>query len=303
MDHFLAVRAFACVVEAGSFTKAAEALHLPKATVTKLVQQLELHLHTKLLQRTTRRVTVTPEGAAYHEHTARLMAELDDVESGLSNAQPAPRGRLRVDVGAAVAGLILIPALPEFCSRYPGIRFDLGVGERPVELLGDNVDCAIRSGALAGSSWLARPIGTLAWMTCATPAYLAGHGTPQHPRELQTGHWVAGHFSARTGRTLPLRFERESEGKREAVEIAADYRVSAGEVQAQLAIALAGLGLVQMPAFMLEPHVERGELTPVLAEWQPPAQALHIAHPPTGRLGNRLQVFIDWAAGVFASVR
>ena len=147
MDHLLAIRVFARVVEAGNFTRAADSLRLPRATVTRQVQMLEKHLRVKLLQRTTRQVTVTPDGAAYYERTQRLMTELDEIESGLARAQSAPKGRLRVDVSAAIARRVLLPALPSFRSRYPDILVDLGVTDRQSDLIGDNVDGAIRCGA------------------------------------------------------------------------------------------------------------------------------------------------------------
>ncbi|MEO5795417.1 MAG: LysR family transcriptional regulator, partial [Rhodoferax sp.] len=144
MDQILTMRVFARVVEAGTFTKAADSLALPKATVTKQIQHLEARLRVKLLNRTTRRVTVTADGAAYYERTARLLADLDELEASMGNAQTNPQGRLRVDVGSALASLLIIPALSGFFQRYPDIQLDLGVSDRPVDLIGDNVDCVIR---------------------------------------------------------------------------------------------------------------------------------------------------------------
>ncbi|HSV48245.1 MAG TPA: LysR family transcriptional regulator, partial [Ramlibacter sp.] len=141
MDQIQSMRVFARVVEAGTFTKAAESLDLPKGTVTKLVQHLEARLKVKLLNRTTRRVTVTPDGAAYYERTARLLNDLDDIEASMGNAQANPSGKVRVDVGTSIARLIIIPALPGFHARYPDIQLDLGVSDRPVDLISDNVDC------------------------------------------------------------------------------------------------------------------------------------------------------------------
>src|SRR5882672_1747645 len=134
MDKFAAMQAFVRVVEAGTFTKAADLLNLPKPTVTRLIQTLEAHLQTKLLNRTTRRVTVTADGAAYFDRALRLLGEMDELESSMSRAKANPRGRLRIDVGAAVAHLLLIPALADFHARYPEIQIDLGVSDRPVDL-------------------------------------------------------------------------------------------------------------------------------------------------------------------------
>ena len=160
MDQIQSMRVFARVVEAGSFTRAAESLTLPKGTVTKLVQHLEARLRVRLLNRTTRRVTVTPDGAAYYERASRLLNDLDDIEASMTNAQANPSGRLRVDVGSSVARLLVIPALPDFFKRYPDIQLDLGVSDRPVDLISDNVDCVIRGGDLVEQSLVARRIGS-----------------------------------------------------------------------------------------------------------------------------------------------
>src|SRR3982750_3484890 len=146
MDQIQAMRVFARVVESGSFTKAPESLDLPKGSTTRMVQQLELRLKVKLLNRTTRRVTVTADGAAYYERASRLLNDLDEMEGAMTQSQAAPSGRLRVDVGAATASLVIVPALPDFFRRYPDIQLDLGVGDRPVDLVSDNVDCVIRGG-------------------------------------------------------------------------------------------------------------------------------------------------------------
>ena len=188
MDQMLAMRVFVRVVEAGTFTKAADSMDMPKPTVTKLIQNLEAHLRVKLLNRTTRRVTVTPDGAAYYERITRLLGELEDIEAGLANAQASPKGRLRVDVGSTLARLILIPALPSFHARYPDIQLELGVTDRPVDLISDNVDCVIRGGALTDLSLVARLVGQFRFISCATPGYLKTYGMPTHPNDLAATH-------------------------------------------------------------------------------------------------------------------
>jgi len=297
MDRIQSMKVFARVVESGSFTRAAESLDLPKGTATKLVQQLETHLRVKLLNRTTRRVTVTPEGAVYYERAARLLADLDDMEASMTNAQASPRGRLRVDVGSAVARLILIPALPDFFSRHPDIQLDLGVGDRPVDLITDNVDCVIRGGELVEQSLVARRIANISMVAVAAPAYVAKHGTPQHPRDLEQGsHATVNYFSPRTGR--PFGHEYEKDGER--IEISGRYRVSVNDSNAHIAAVLAGLGVSQTARFAAAPYLASGELVEVLAEWTHPTIPLHIVYPPNRHLSARLRAFVDWAAELFA---
>ena len=209
MDRFDAMQAFARVVETGSFTKAAETLHMSRTSVTQLVQQLEARLRVRLLNRTTRKLNLTADGAAYYERVVRLLAELDDAETSLSSAALAPRGRLRIDVPSPLARLLLIPALPEFHARYPEIQIDLGVSDRLVDLIDENVDCVIRGGELRDQSLMARRVGDLQLGVYAAPAYLQRAGVPSHPRELEDSHQrIVGFLWARTGKALPYAMHR-----------------------------------------------------------------------------------------------
>ena len=158
MDRIDAMQAFARVVETGSFTKAAETLQTNKTRVTQLIQQLETRLRVKLLHRTTRKVNVTADGAAYYERVVRLLADFDDAETSLSAESAVPRGRLRVDVPAPFASLVLVPALPDFHARYPDIQLDLGASDRKVDLIDENVDCVLRGGELTELSLRARHV-------------------------------------------------------------------------------------------------------------------------------------------------
>jgi LysR family transcriptional regulator, regulator for bpeEF and oprC len=298
MDQLLAIRAFARVVEAGTFTKAADSLEMPNATVTKLVQALEAHLRVKLLQRTTRRVSVTPEGAAYYEKTMRLLKELDDVDTSFSAAQSRPRGHLRIDMGSSVANLVVIPALPEFFARYPDIRVDVYVNDRLVDLVGDNVDCVIRGGVLTDMSMIGRQIGTASWVTCATPAYLREHGIPSHPEQLERGHVLASYLSARTHRPTPLNFSHGGQ----KLEVVGTRTIGVNESNAHVAAGLAGLGVIQTFAYTARPHIESGALVPILEDWQPAPYPFYVVYPPNRHMSSRLRVFIDWISDRFSSL-
>lgn len=296
MDQIQSMRVFARVVEAGSFTKAAASLDLPKGTVTKLVQHLESRLKVRLLNRTTRRVTVTPDGAAYYERTSRLLNDLDDIEASMTNAQANPSGRLRVDVGSSVARLIIIPALADFYRRYPEIQLDLGVSDRPVDLIGDNVDCVIRGGEILEQSLVARRIGNMALVTVAAPSYIERHGMPQHPQELEDAHTTVNYFSARTGRLFPHLFEKDGQ----SLEISGRYKVAVNESNAHIASVLAGLGVSQAVRFAAAPHIANGELVEVLPGWTRPPIPLHVVYPPNRHLSAKVRAFVEWAAELFA---
>lgn len=297
MDQLAAMRAFVRVVEAGTFTRAAERLNLPKSTVTKLVQSLEAHVRTKLLNRTTRRVTVTPDGAAYYERVVTLLSDLDELDGSMTVSQTSPRGRIRIDVSASLANLVIIPAIAEFHARYPEIQIDVGVSDRPVDLIAENVDCVVRAGELTDQSLIARRIGELRFITCASPQYLARHGEPRHPRDLETDHHVVSYFTARTGEHYAMRFA----GRGEEMELIGRYVVSVNDGNAYLSATLAGLGIGQLPTFMVQQHLAAGALRQVLADWTAIVLPLHVVYPPNRHISNKLRVFVDWIAELFAS--
>ena len=295
-NQMQAMRVFVRVVEAGTFTGAANSMRMPKATVTKLVQGLESHLRIKLLNRTTRRVTVTPDGSAYYERVVRLLGDLEDIESTVTHAKEKPRGRLRVDAGAAVTTYLLLPALPSFLARYPDIAVECGVSDRPADLIGDNVDCVIRGGPLLEPSLVARHIGDLRWMTCATPGYFEKHPKPAHPDDLRSGHVLAGYFFPRSGRMRPLAFERD--GQR--IEIPPNPRVAVNDGGAHFASLRSGLGLGQLLSFMVSASKANHELVPVLEDWQPAPMPVHVLYPSNRHLSTKVRVFVDWVAELFS---
>ena len=297
MDRFDAMQAFVRVVEAGSFTKAAETLHMSKTTVTQLVQQLEARLRVKLLNRTTRKVNVTADGAAFYERAIRLLADLDDAETSLSGAQALPRGRLRVDVPSPLAALILIPALPAFYERYPDIQIDMGVSDRIVDMIDENVDCVVRGGELTDQSLIARRVGDLALGVFAAPSYLARLGTPAHPRELEDSqHRVVGFLWARTGKALPYAMHRQDEH----LHIKGRYALAIDDGNAYLAAGLAGLGVLWLPAYMSRVHQAQGTLVQLFEDWRLESMPMYVAYPPNRHISAKLRVFIDWVVELMA---
>lgn len=290
MDQLTAIRGFARVVEAGSFTRAADSLDMPNATLSKMVQDLEAHLGVRLLQRTTRRVTVTPEGRDYYEKTLRIVRDLEDIDGMFNAAQGRPKGLLRIDVGGSTARDVLIPAMPDFLARYPDIRIDLGVSDRSVNLISDNVDCVIRGGPLEDSSLVARHIGTAVLITCATPGYLKQFGTPAYPDELKNGHKLISYLSPQNGRAFPFRFERQGE----KLEIKVEHRVGVNESNAHLAAALAGLGIVQTFTYAAGAALKSGALVEILKPWRPQPYPFHVVYPHNRHVTQRQRVFIDW---------
>lgn len=295
MDRFDAMQAFARVVEAGSFTKAAATLNISKTAVSQLVQQLEARLRVRLLNRTTRKVQVTADGAAYYERVVRLLADLDDAETSLSSASALPRGRLRVDVPSPLARLILIPALPAFHARYPDIQLDMGVSDRTVDLIAENVDCVVRGGEITNQSLMARRVGDLQLGVYAAPSYLQRMGTPQHPTELADSHHrIVGFLWERAGKAAPYAMRREGE----CHTVTGRYVVALDDGNAYLAAGLAGLGVLWLPDYMAREHVARGDLVPVFAEWTLDPMPIYVAFAPNRYVSAKLRAFIEWVAGL-----
>lgn len=298
MDRFDAMQAFARVVEAGSFTKAAETLHMSKTTVTQLVQQLEARLRVRLLNRTTRKVNVTADGAAYYARVVRLLADMDDAESSLPGVATVPSGRLRIDVPSPFARHILVPALPDFHRRYPDIQIDMGVSDRIVDIIDENVDCVVRGGELLDQSLMARKLADLQLGVFAAPAYLAREGTPVHPRELEDSHHrVVGFLWARTGKPVPYALHND----RETLQIKGRHVLAVDDGNAYLAAGLAGMGVLWLPRYMSAAHEERGELVPLFPGWQLQSMPLYLAYPPNRHISRKLRVFIDWMIELMAS--
>ncbi len=297
MDRFDALQAFARVVEAGSFTKAAQTLRMSKTTVTQLIQQLEARLSVKLLNRTTRKVALSAEGAIYYQHVVRLLAAMAEADASLGQAAALPQGRLRVDVPSPIAQLILVPALPDFHARYPDIQLDLGVSDRLVDVIGDHVDCVLRGGALADSTLIARRIGELHFAAYAAPSYLARAGLPTHPAELENSHHrTVGFLAASTGKLAPISVWRGAE----RVELAGRYTVALDDGSAYLAAGLAGMGILWLPDYMARPQLEQGRLVALFEDWQAPSMPLQLVYPPNRHLSAKLRVFIAWLSELMA---
>jgi LysR family transcriptional regulator for bpeEF and oprC len=297
MDQLQAMRAFARIVEAGNFSRAADSLDIPNATVSKLVRELEAHLGVRLLQRTTRLVTVTPEGRDYYSKATRILNDLEDIDSSLNVARNKPRGQLRIDVGGSTASDVLIPLLPDFMAKYPDIRIELGVSDRSVDLISDNVDCVIRGGALDNSSLVARTIGSAPLITCATPGYLKRYGTPSYPEELRNGHRLVSYVSTTNGRPFPFRFAMN--GKHS--EIKTEHRIGINESNAHLAAAVAGLGIIQTFVYAAKPALAKGTLVEILKKWRPSPYPFHAVYPQSRHVTHRLRVFLDWLTEHFPS--
>ncbi|MDB5964880.1 MAG: transcriptional regulator, LysR family [Polaromonas sp.] len=297
MDKFSAMQAFVRVVEAGTFTRAADSMNMPKPTVTRLIQDLEKELDTKLLNRTTRKVTVTVDGAAYYEQASRLLGEVQELESSMSRAKASPRGKLKVDIPSSLGMAVIIPALPDFHARYPDIQLELGVSDRPVDIVAENVDCVIRGGDITDQSLVARRIGEFYLMSCASPDYLKRNGTPVHPAELEAAHHrTIRYVSPRNGKLYTVKMHKDGE----IVDVGGLHQISVNDSNAGVAAALAGLGVLHTLTFLVQDHISSGRLEPLFTGWCTESKPIHVVYPPNRHLSNKVRVFVDWVAELFA---
>jgi len=296
MDRFDSMRLFTRVVERRSFTAAAADLKIPRSTATAVIQQLEERLGVRLLQRTTRLVTPTPDGEAYHERCVAILGEVEEAEGALQGAKPS--GLLRVDAPGLLTRTFLLPHLPGFLERYPKIRLDLGQGDRLVDLVREGIDCVLRVGAPTESGMIMRRLGAIEEITCASPAYLKKHGTPGTPDELG-GHVAIGFVSSRTHQVMPLEFVVNGEPRL----VALDARLTVNHSDTAAELARLGLGLIQAPRYRFERDLATGALLEVLAAFRAPATPLVALYPQSRQLSPRVRAFVDWVAGVFARAR
>ena len=291
MDKFQAMQVFVRVVETGGITHAADSLRIPKATATTLIQRLEASLGVKLLNRTTRRVSVTPDGAAYYERCVAILAQVRESEELLAQHHSMPRGRLRVDAPTLIARSVIVPALPQFFVKYPDIDLALSSSERRADLVEEGIDCALWSGELEESNLVARRVGYLYFATCAAPSYLARHGTPTHPDDLAK-HRCINNFSPRTGQLADWVFTKGST----RIQSSFAGHIALDDENSYVAAAEAGLGIAQVPAFILKDAMERGTLELVLPEWFPEPAPLYVVYPRHRQLSSRIRAFVDWVA-------
>ena len=283
------MRVFTRIVELGGFAKAADSLQLPRASVTILIKQLEAHLGVQLLQRTTRHVSPTLDGAAYYQRCVQLLTDLEETEAVFSTRRQNPRGTLSIDMPSGIGSLIVIPALPTFTALYPQIELEIGLNDRPVDLIREGVDCVLRGGPALDESLVARPLAMMEQLTLASPAYLERMGTPTCLEQL-AGHQMVEYVSSASGKRFGLEFLLGSELRPINLAKVVAVNSSAG----YFAACEAGYGLIQAPRYHALRQLAEGTLVQVLADVAVPKMALTALYPPHRQLSQRVRVFVDW---------
>ena len=296
MSPFDRMHIFVRVAELASFTQAAEALGIPKASASTAVQQLETQLGTRLLHRTTRRVQLTQDGQAYYERCKDLLADVDELQSMFQHPDGAGlRGRVRIDMSTGMARNVVVPRLPELLARHPGLEVELSSTERRVDVVREGFDCVLRTGAVADSSLVARPLGLARLVNCASPAYLRAHGTPRSLADLP-GHRLV-HFVNTLG-ARSAGFEAVVDGA--LVLTPMQGALTVNNAEAYMAGCLAGLGLIQVPHLGVVDLLARGDLVEVLPQLAAPPMPLTLMYANRRNLPRRVRTVMDWLAQVVA---
>ncbi|MBA1428987.1 LysR family transcriptional regulator [Pseudomonas orientalis] len=295
MDRFNAMRVFTRIVELGGFARAADSLQLPRASVTILIKQLEAHLGVQLLQRTTRQVSPTLDGAAYYQRCVQLLTDLEETEAVFSSRRQNPRGTLSIDMPSGIGRLIVIPALPTFTALYPQIELDIGLNDRPVDLIREGVDCVLRGGLALDESLVARPLAMMDQLTLASPAYLQRTGMPASLDELAR-HQMIEYVSSASGKRFGLEFQLGD--KVRTLNLAKVVAVNSSD--GYFAACEAGYGLIQAPHYHAFKQLAEGTLVEVLPQVAVPKMALTALYPPHRQLSQRVRVFVDWLVALCA---
>ncbi len=293
MDRLDQLRSFLRVAELGSFTRAADSLGLPKASVSLAVQRLEAEVGVQLLHRTTRRVRLTADGAQYQQRARDLLDDMEDLQGMFRRETGQLTGRLRVDMSSGLARQLVVPHLPDFLGQHPGLEIELSGTDRRVDLVREGFDCVLRVGPLDDNTLVARPLGVMHIVNCASPAYIAARGMPQTLADLATHALI--HYVGTLGQRSPG-FEYFDGQGYQSLPMGGPITVNSGE--AYSAAALAGLGIIQVPRLGARAAIARGDLVEVLPQCVAEPMPVTLLYAQRRHLPRRVAAFMDWVAGV-----
>jgi DNA-binding transcriptional LysR family regulator len=294
MDRFLALSVFAKVVEQGSFARAAERLSMSTSAVSRHVGELEAHLDVRLLNRTTRRLSLTESGRAFHERCVQLLADLEEAEEAVTATAVVPRGTLRLTCGVTFGIRHLAPAIADFSALHRELRFDVELSDRAVDIVDEGMDLAIRIGGIGSQALIARRLGMVTFVVCAAPAYLAQHGTPTAPEDLARHACLTYEYSPAAN---VWHFDDEKGGAH-SVKIGGPAHANNGRMLTALAVA--GVGITNEPDFIVAPEVRAGRLVRLLPGYRTPSSPVSAVYPSRRHLSAKVRAFVDFLALRFA---
>ena len=295
MDRFAAITAFARVVEAGSFAGAADRMGVSVSSVSRQVAELEAHLDVRLLNRTTRRLSLTEAGQAFFDRSVQLLADLEEAEVAVTSASIVPRGTLRLTCSATFGARHLAPGIAAFAARHPQMRFDVELSERFVDLVDEGFDLAVRIGAPGGQNVVARRVGATRILCCASASYLERHGEPREPEELANHQCLSYEYLP----TRNLWTFRDPKGGERSVRIAGPVHSNNGRFL--VGLAAEGIGISREPDFILAPELRAGRLKPILEQFESPPLPIYVVYPSRRHLSAKVRAFADFLVERFAT--
>jgi len=296
MDRFQAMRVFAQVVESGSFARAAERLDLSTSAASRHVAELEAHLQTRLLQRTTRRIGLTETGRNFYERCVQILAELDEAEREAAHEAAEPRGTVRLTTSVNFGMRQVTPAIAAFLARHPQVKFDVSLNDRIVDIVEEGFDLAIRIGVTGGENVVARKLGEARGVICASPDYLARNGTPTSPEDLARHNCLTYEYAMRDAWAF-----RDRSGRSRTVRVAGNLHSNNGDLLA--AAAAQGLGITLAPDFIVAQELTRGKLVPLLESFEVPAVSIYAVYPSRRFLPAKVRVFVEFLAERYAGAK
>ncbi|NPT61634.1 LysR family transcriptional regulator [Paraburkholderia elongata] len=288
MDKHVAMKVYVQIVETGGFAKAGEVLRTSATQVTRTVQALERELGVKLLNRNTRRISITDAGASYYERCVRVLQEIENMEADLQGSKAGKKGIVRISVPALVAKETVVPALPKFFAAYPDIKLEISIADHHADLVEEGLDCAVHVGAVNDLGLVAKRIGFYQLITCASPGYLEKYGEPSSLESLREHVGVG--YAMKTGRIREWEFVVEGESRSSPLKSI----IVVNDADTYVACGLARLGLIQASSFMLEPHLRAGRLYEVLTQFPSNPRPVSILYAPNRNRPKRVGLFIDW---------
>lgn len=295
MGRLEAIKVFTRVAETRNFSKTADALDMPRGTVSRIIQTLEGQVGVRLLTRSTRQVNLTDAGKMYYERCKKILEELSDVEAELSNVKSVPSGTVRVDTTGTITEALIMPSLDEFLREFPDIDVRVGLAERNIDLIQEGVDCVIRAGALEESSLVARRVGNAKIITCASPAYLTKHGIPESIEDLGN-HLAVNYVSAKTGKLLPFEFEVDGE----TAKVSLNGKVAVNEGIAYINAAVRGFGIIQPSRYIVADLLQSGVLQEIMPAFRSPTIPLSIVYPHRSHISSATRAFTNWITEICA---
>ncbi len=296
MDRFQAIRAFVQVVESESFVRAAERLGLSTTAVSRQIAELEGHLQTRLLQRTTRRISLTETGRTFYERCVQILAELGEAEHEVGREAAEPRGTIRLTTSVNFGTHQVTPAIASFLARHSQVKFDVSLSDRIVDIVEEGFDLAIRIGGTGAQNLVARKLGEARLVPCAAPDYIARHGAPAAPEDLARHNCLTYEYALRDAWTF-----RDAAGRERTVRVAGSLNSNNGDLLA--AAAVQGVGIVLEPDFIVGSELKQGNLVPVLESFEAPASPIYAVYPSRRFLPAKVRAFVDFLVERFTGTK